>query len=275
MKRTTACWAINRPLLIVVVALLCLPVFTQSVQACQCREYGTPICAQFGRADAVFVGQVASLKRLKYKPDNTYTYVMADFVVQEAFRGVTGRRVGVGVATNTPCTPKFEKGKRYLVYASLDEAKNQLFTGMCSGTGPAGELSEAVKELRKLAQGQSEESISGRILRFQYEGLAGIKVEATKAGETFTTVTDNYGYFSLPAVRSGSFDVKVFVPFSARLMHYSDNDVYVSATETDSLSTFSYQVTLANSECSYLEIGLIGNDTRAPAPAKPAPKVYR
>lgn len=72
-------------LLFIILAVLCVPAFTEPVQACECREYRTPICAQFWRSDAVFVGQVLDIKPLKRKPDDVYTYVMSRFMVQESF----------------------------------------------------------------------------------------------------------------------------------------------------------------------------------------------
>ena len=96
-------------LALIIVALLCVPAFTETIQACQCREYGTPICAQFWRSDAVFLGQVIDIKPLKNKPDNVYTYLMVRFVVvEESFRGVSGPRVSVATAT-TMCDTKFKK----------------------------------------------------------------------------------------------------------------------------------------------------------------------
>jgi len=86
-------------LLHIIVALLYILAFTESIQACQCREYGTPICARFWRSDAVFVGQVVDIKPLKTKPDDVYTYVMVRFMVQESFRGVSGPIVGDGTVT--------------------------------------------------------------------------------------------------------------------------------------------------------------------------------
>ena len=103
-----SCRAMNR-LLLIIVTMLCMAAFNEPIQACQCREYGTPICAQFWRSDAVFLGQVIDIKPLKNKPDNVYTYLMVRFVVvEESFRGVSGPRVSVATAT-TMCDTKFKK----------------------------------------------------------------------------------------------------------------------------------------------------------------------
>ena len=49
-------------LFLIIVAMLWIPAFMEPAQACQCREYSTPICVQFWRADAVFIGQVLETK---------------------------------------------------------------------------------------------------------------------------------------------------------------------------------------------------------------------
>ena len=258
-----SCRAMNR-LLLIIVTMLCMAAFTEPIQACQCREYGAPICAQFWRSDAVFVGQVIDIKPLKKTPDNVYTYLMVRFVVEESFRGVSGPRVSVATAT-TMCDTKFKKGKRYLVYASLDDNTNQFFTGMCTGTTLAADIDDSLKELRKLTQREGEESISGRIKTHRYQGLPGVKIEVIGKDKTFNTMTTKHGYFSLSVADPGSFTVRVTMPYTVRLTHISDDDVTVRITETESLSTCEYDVTLEKSQCSYLELDVYGTDPRATA----------
>ena len=175
---------------LIIVAVLCLSAFTQPIQACECREYGTPLCARFWRSDAVFVGQVVDIKPLRKKPDNVYSYVLVRFAVQESFRGVSGPSVAIGAVTNTLCDTHFKKGKRYLVYASLDKETNQLFGGgMCTGTTLAVYADDRLQELRKLARREAGETISGRIKTHRYQGLPGIKIEVIGKDETFRTMT--------------------------------------------------------------------------------------
>ena len=253
----------RRPLIIL--AVLCVSAFIKPAKACECREYRTPICAQFWRSDAVFIGQVLDIKPLKTKPDDVYTYAVARFAVQESFRGVSSRIVGVASATNTLCDPKFKKGKRYLVYASLDDQTNQLFAGMCNGTGFAVDIDEGLKELRKLAHREAGESISGLIKTRRYHGLPGIGVEVTNNDKTFKTVTTKYGEFSISLPGPGSFKVRVSVPYAVQLMDASDENLTVRSNQTESGSIFEYEVTLEKSQCSYLELDVYGTDTRETA----------
>lgn len=250
-------------LLLIIVAVLCMPAFTEPIQACQCKEYGTPICARFWRSDAVFVGRVIDIKPLKKKPDDVYTYVMVRFMVQESFRGVSGLKAAVGTA-NTHCDTRFKKGKRYLVYASLDDKTNQLFTGMCTGTTLAVDIDEDLKELRKLTQREATESISGRIVTNRYRGLPGITVEVASNDKTFKAMTAKYGEFSISLPGPDSFKVSVSVPYAAQLTAIS-HDVDVRSTQSETVSIFEYDVMLEKSQCSYLELDLWGTDPRAKA----------
>jgi hypothetical protein len=223
------------------------------------------MCAQFWRSDAVFVGQVLDIEPLKRKPDNVYTDVMSRFMVQESFRGVSGPVVGIGTATNTPCEPKFKKGKRYLVYASLDDKTNQLFAGGCRGTTLAVDIDESLPELRKLAHREVGESISGLIKTHRYQGLPGIAVEVTSSDKTFKTMTTKDGGFSFSLPNPGSFRVRVSVPYAVQLMDSSDDDLAVRSYQTESGSIFEYDVILEKSQCSYLELDVYGTDPGASA----------
>jgi hypothetical protein len=251
-------------LLIIIVVVLCASTFTQPVQACLCREYGTPICARYWRSDAVFVGEVRDIKPLKNVWDDPYSYVLVTFAVQESFRGVSGPRIGIATAT-TMCDTVFKKGKRYLVYASRDNQTGQLFTGMCTGSRLAYDMDEYFQELRQLKQQQAGESISGRIVINRSMGLPALDIEITSKDKTFKTLTDKYGHFSVSLPGPGSFKVRVLLPYLARLMGQSNDEVGIRGTQTESLTTFEYDVTLEKSECSYVELDVDGSDPHATA----------
>ncbi len=246
----------KRPVLIIV-ALFWILGSTAPIQACECIAYGTPICALYWRSDAVFVGKVVDIRPIKVRPDNTYTYVTATFRVDESFRGASGPRIEVSVASNTLCEPKFKKGKRYVVYATLHRETNQLFTGMCTGTGLADDIDDELKELRKLKQREAGETISGRVVRRRYQGIPGIKVEVTGNDKTFQTLSTDYGDFSVSLPGPGVYKVRVLVPHAVQPLDYSDDQIDVKTTHTDSLSTFEYNVTLEKSQCNFLQLNVL------------------
>jgi hypothetical protein len=83
--------------------------------------------------------------------------------------------------------------------------------------------------------------------------------------KTLGTTTTKYGDFSLALPGPGVFTVRVSVPYAVQLEDVSDDDVAVRSTQTESISTFDYDVTLQTSQCSYLELDLLGTDPRATA----------
>ncbi len=252
----------NRLILIVLIVIWVAAV-TEPVHACQCREYGTPICARFWRSDAVFFGRVIDIKPLKKKPDDIYTYVMVTFRLQESFRGVSGNTVEIATAI-TICGPEFKKGKPYVVFASYDDNTDQYFTGMCTGTGLTLETDEILSDLRKLTKRETGESISGRIKSSTYQGLPGIKIEIISKEKTFETMNTKYGDFSVSLPGPGFFTARVSVPYATRLVDTS-NDVKVRSARGESVSIFEYDVTLEKSQCSYLELEMNDTDPRATA----------
>jgi hypothetical protein len=163
------------------------------------------------------------------------------------------------------CDTTFKKGKRYLVYASLDEKTNQFFTGMCTGTTLAVDIDDRLKELRKLTQREGGESISGRIKTNRYQGLPGIAVEVTGNDKTFKTMTTKDGEFLISLPTPGSFTVRVSVPYAVQLMDSSDDDLAARSYQTGSGSIFEYDVILEKGQCSYLELDVYGTDPRATA----------
>ena len=254
-----------RRLLLIVMALFCSALFTEPAQACQCAEHGTPLCASFWRHDAVFVGRLVSIKSLKTKPDDIYQYVALHFVVEEPFRGVLSKRVVVGTSTGSICDKKFEKGNRYLVFASLDTETNQLFTGgICSPGGRVDYAGEALSELRKITTQNVAETISGKVVRQIYQGLPGIKVRVEGNGTTLETTSSKWGQFSFTLPGPGQYKVSAYVPYATSGFTFAD-DVFLQRHARPDLTTFSYDLNLKKNECHYLELNIFEQDPRATA----------
>ncbi|HKV34484.1 MAG TPA: carboxypeptidase-like regulatory domain-containing protein [Pyrinomonadaceae bacterium] len=250
-------------LLLVIIASVCLPLLNLEAQACECAEHGTPICAEYWRSDAVFVGKLESIKPLKNQWDDVYEYAGLHFVVEQAYRGVSGKRVVVGVPKNTLCDPKFKTGKRYIMYASLDKPTNQLFTGMCRRVGLAEHMrQEEIDYLRKVTHEGVQETISGRVVEDIYRSRPGISVRLKGNGKEVTTKTDKDGGFLFSLPGPGYYEVQVSVPYTARFIHLYE-DLAFSRNTTHLLSTFEYYITLDKNQCHYLEVNMSGTDPSA------------
>src|SRR5258705_8724092 len=74
-------------LLLLLIALTCLTISSQSIRACQCLEYGTPVCAAYWRSDAVFVGQLRDITPPDQKSQNALPTATLHFIVEQPFRG--------------------------------------------------------------------------------------------------------------------------------------------------------------------------------------------
>jgi hypothetical protein len=250
--------------LLILISIAWLPIVAEEAHACSCNEYDVPVCAAYWRADAVFAGQLLDITPVEKKSDNQIPTVMLHFIVEQPFRGVSGNRLDVETLHGTSCDMNFEKGIRYLIYASLERNSNQLFAGPCTRTR---ELRDAVDDLnyiRTVMQQETRESVLGRIVRNKYEPLPGLKVTVQSRDKTVETKTNEKGDFSESLPGPGSYTVRAFIPFAADVMAYRE-DEKAKITTTDVLTTFEYEVQIARNQCSYRQIDAFKIDLHATA----------
>jgi hypothetical protein len=251
-------------LLLILFSFAWLPFISEEARGCSCNEYDVPVCAAYWRADAVFAGQIMDITDVEKTADDQLPTVMLHFLVEQPFRGVSGNRVDVQTLHGTSCDMKFEKGKRYLIYASRGEDSNQLFAGPCTRTS---ELEHAIDDLnyiRSVTQQEARESILGRVVRNKYESLAALKVIVQGGDKTFEVKTDEKGNFSVPLPAPGNYTVRVFIPFAAAVMAYG-NDEPAKIASTDALTTFEYEVQIAKNQCHYRQTDTFNIDLHATA----------
>jgi hypothetical protein len=178
--------------------LALLITFSKTVSACVCSEYGTPVCAAYWRADAVFVGQLRDIT----PPRGDFPTATLHFVVEEAFSGVNTQEVDVATPFGTSCDMPFSKSQRYLVYAWRDSETNRLFAGACDRTTTLQYATEDLNYLRTLKQQGVPASINGRVLLREYQPMSGVKVEVHGGDKVFETTTDKKGDYSVSLNRT-------------------------------------------------------------------------
>lgn len=152
-----------RHVTLITISLAALMFFPAQANACLCAEHGTPVCAAYWRADAVFVGQLSKITPPAKQSNNELPTALLHFIVEQPFRGVTSAQVDVATLSGTSCDMKFDKGERYLIYASLGKDNRGLFAGPCSRTTTFDDASEDLNYLRTVTQQGAQESISGRL----------------------------------------------------------------------------------------------------------------
>ena len=116
-------------------ALACLTLLlcAEEARACSCVEYGTPPCAEYWQADAVFAGVITDMRKLPEGP-NSPPKALLRFRVEDAHRGAGGAELDVAVLSGTSCDTEFKKGERWLVYGYRGGAAGRLEILPCTRT---------------------------------------------------------------------------------------------------------------------------------------------
>ena len=251
-------------LLLILISFAWLPFISAEARGCTCNEYDVPVCAAYWRADAVFAGQLLDITPVEKKSDNQLPTAMLHFIVEQPFRGLVGDRVDVETLEGTSCDMKFEKGERYLIYASREKETNQFFAGPCTRTENLKNADEDLNYFRSVMQEGAKESILGRLAHNKYEGLPGLRVTVNGGDKTFETKTDQNGDFSVQLPGPGNYTVRAFIPFAAAVMAYRE-DQQGKIETSDTLTTFEYEVRIAKNECHYRQIDAFKIDLHATA----------
>jgi hypothetical protein len=246
------------------VGIACLSLSANTARACQCVEYGTPVCAQYWRADAVFVGQVREITARDDSKQQTWPTATLHFIVEQPFRGITTATVDVETLSGTSCDMKFEKGRRYLIFAARDSESKGLFAGPCMGTSEVKYAGDALNYIRSVTQQGATESISGRLAEMKYDPYAGVKVEVSNKTKTFETTSDQEGRFQVSLPGPGAYTVTMRVPSSVGAGSSQDNPIQILET-TDTSTTIQYTVEVGKGQCDYREVPLYRVDLHATA----------
>jgi hypothetical protein len=250
-------------LLLILISFVALLFLAEAGRACTCIEYEVPVCAAYWRADAVFAGQILDITPVQKKPDQMPT-VTLHFIVEQAFRGISGNRVEVETLKGTSCDMPFAKGERYLIYASRDAESKQLFAGACSRTTELKHAEEDLKYINEVIQKTAKESVMGRVVENRYQPLLGVKITVQSDEKTLEAYTDANGDFSIPVTGPGNYKVRAFIPFAAAVMAYRE-DEQGKLTTTDALSTFEYEVQISRNQCYYRQLDTFKVDLHATA----------
>ncbi len=145
------------PSFIIVVTLLFF-VATQVPASCPITIQQPP-CAEFWRADAVFI---ATATEVQIKPRRFFGVpppITARLTIEEIFKGIEEKEI---VLELEHCGYQFKQGEKYLVYAHRRENKlNVRIEG--TRTKPLVEATEDLDYLRSLQPGEQQAQIVGKI----------------------------------------------------------------------------------------------------------------
>ncbi len=244
------------------IALLLVAWLASDARACECLEYGTPPCAAYGKAAAVFVGVVAEITKVPPQKDDPYEYVSVRFLIEEPFRGVAGPEVKVITAINSACDLEVKRGERWVVYAYRDSGDDTLAMGTCSRTHQVDGDDEDLVYLRGLSKGTFRPFVAG-IIQKQFTPLGDVRFTASVGGEQYEATSDAGGYFQIMLDKPGRYQVRAVVPFSAGLFGYDMGGVEIRPT--DEQSVIEYDVNIPAGQCAYRMLAFHEIDLHATA----------
>jgi hypothetical protein len=99
-----------------------------NVLACRCAQPES-LKTYYDRATAVFVGEVVEIGDVLPPSGDLFQFFEVKFKVEKWWKGGDTKEVII-LDTQSTCSPNFEKGKKWLVYATGERLK----TNVCDGT---------------------------------------------------------------------------------------------------------------------------------------------
>jgi hypothetical protein len=222
--------------------------------ACTPSEYETPLCAIYWRAEIVFVAKVKAIdKEVSSEPEEDGVYAKvrkARLQVEEVMRGEVGDDVWAVLGNGADCRPEYEKGKRYLIYASgYDAAMGEIYTSRYGEITP--DDGDYLESVRAFSKPKAEAHVLGKLFTESVKPMAGIEVMMESNGQSYSTTTDKEGNYSFTLKPGGDFKVSMIFPFSALTDGYSEIE-YLA--EEPASTTLGYGGTLQAGQCHYKEL---------------------
>lgn len=208
-------------------ALFSILLLANNAHGCTCAGGETP-CQAFGRASAVFVGSVVSVKTAPHgQPRNIdeidWTPRSFKFSVEIPFLGVDGTEVEVATGRGGgDCGYDFEAGKRYLVYAYRLTKDNRLATSICSRTRRFEAADDDIQFLGTLPSLSAGVTIYGEVKRQLHSVKSGNAETVGSVADAALVVegsdekreirTDAQGRYRVSGLRPGKYNVTLSLP---------------------------------------------------------------
>lgn len=234
------------------VSILIFVFFTNVSLACSRFEFGVPTCAEFTRADVVFIGEAVKTEDLTGKGDYPDNWLKVRFKVKQNFKGA--KNPTFTVITNdwrAACGLEIKKGQTWIIYARYDDEDKTFVSNIGYKYNPK-EDKEDLEILKAASERKTDTTISGQLIsygviyEYNYEPVE-ITVEGN--GSRQTTLTDAKGKFNISTLTAGKYKVKMKFPFHASLLFFIPDLKYVYTEATPTF--FEYEVELKQGDCDY------------------------
>jgi hypothetical protein len=238
------------------IALAAFALTTPAARACMPAEFETPLCAIYWRAQVVFVARVKAVNMaFSSEPDDDGVYTKfrkAQLRVEEVMRGELADEVWGAITSNGggDCRPLYERGKRYLIYASeQNPATGEIITEHYSELTSENEA-DFLKSARAFSKPKAEAQVLGTVLSDSLKPLSGVEVLMQSNGQSYSTTTDKKGNYSFVLKPGGEFRVTLVFPFRAL---EGDHAAVEYLSEEPARTVLGYGGTLQAGQCHYIE----------------------
>ena len=204
--------------------------YAYEAHACSCADSGPP-CQAFWKTDAVFSATVISKSVVTVETGNESfpreQQIAVKLLVEDTFRGSLGGN-DVEIVTGMgggDCGYNFEKGRKYLIYAS--EYRGRLYAGICSRTRPLIEAAEDLAYFRNLPAENSGSNIRVKVLKhtpkmnetdqtYDVKPMEGVKIVAESGEQKYEGNTNAAGQLEFKNVLPGKYKITSDIPHTER-----------------------------------------------------------
>ncbi|HEX7296940.1 MAG TPA: carboxypeptidase regulatory-like domain-containing protein, partial [Pyrinomonadaceae bacterium] len=207
---------------IVFILLVC----ANKASAYECMLPGPP-CQAFWQTDAVFSATVISKSVITVdtgiESSPKEQLIAVKLLVEDTFRGALGGN-DVEIVTGGECGFNFEKGRKYLVYAS--ERRGRLYAGTGSRTRLLSEAGEDLAYFGNLPPENSGSNIRVKVVKrvppidekrnYAFASMQGVKIIADNGEHKYEGMTNSTGEYVFRDLPPGKYKVTSDIPHTER-----------------------------------------------------------
>jgi hypothetical protein len=218
------------------------------VKACVFIGGIEPACSAYWKSDAVFVGRIVEISRVKAERNEIFDKLLLHFALERAYRGVEGPKVEVTSITGTECDTKFQLKETWFVYARRNPRSSRL--EVWARTKLLSRAEEDLLYMNSLSEAAHDSEIVGAVYDHPSTPWEGIKIRVTGDRFRVDTHTDGEGQFRIPAIKPGRYTIRATFPPRTAVTGFSQPS---KVEEGKTRTVVEYQEEVKAGRCVYVQ----------------------
>lgn len=249
------------------IAVVVILISAEVLNACTCISSYAPRIAEYSESNAVFVGKVQSVTKIR-KSERAILGDGVDrivtFRIEKNYKGIEPSTKLISLFADynsTSCSFAVDDrngprvGETWIVFAyRFQDKHNMSFGGSCNSSNKLQSRNGPKEIEREIFKFREKQGILGSVV-IDFTKLSR-EAEAVLIGEGIerTARVDSEGYFWFPLEKAGNYRVTIKVPFVTTLI---DAAKFPDTVEkTISSTSFSYNVVLGENDFNYNELNV-------------------